>query len=105
MLKIFKYLKAKEWTLIVGSIVFIVGQVYLDLKLPDYMAKITTLVQTEGSKTSEIWTTGGKMLLCALGSMILAVIVGYFAARVATSLSKELRKAFLIKRYLFYGGD
>lgn len=101
MLKIFKYLKPKEWTLVVASIVFIVGQVYLDLKLPDYMAKITTLVQTEGSKTSEIWTAGGKMLLCALGSMILAVIVGYFAARVATSLSKELRKGVFDKTLSF----
>lgn len=101
MLKIFNYLKPKEWTLVVASIVFIVGQVYLDLKLPDYMAKITTLVQTEGSKTSEIWTAGGKMLLCALGSMILAVIVGYFAARVATSLSKELRKGVFDKTLSF----
>ncbi|MEQ6353667.1 ABC transporter ATP-binding protein [Lysinibacillus sp. M3] len=101
MLKIFKYLKPKEWTLVVASIVFIVGQVYLDLKLPDYMAKITTLVQTEGSKTSEIWTAGGKMLLCALGSMILAVIVGYFAAKVATSLSKELRKGVFDKTLSF----
>ncbi len=101
MLKIFKYLKPKEWTLIVASIVFIVGQVWLDLKLPDYMAKITTLVQTEGSKTSEIWSAGGKMLLCALGSMILAVVVGYFAARVATSLSKELRKGVFDKTLSF----
>ncbi|MFE3577275.1 ABC transporter ATP-binding protein [Lysinibacillus sp. NPDC059133] len=101
MLKIFKYLKPKEWTLIVASIVFIVGQVWLDLKLPDYMAKITTLVQTEGSKTSEIWTAGGKMLLCALGSMILAIIVGYFAAKVATSLSKELRKGVFNKTLSF----
>ncbi|KOP80210.1 multidrug ABC transporter ATP-binding protein [Lysinibacillus sp. FJAT-14745] len=101
MLKIFKYLKPKEWTLIVASIVFIVGQVWLDLKLPDYMSKITTLVQTEGSETSEIWTAGGKMLLCALGSMILAVIVGYFAARVATSLSKELRKGVFNKTLSF----
>ncbi|MGE7916802.1 ABC transporter ATP-binding protein [Lysinibacillus xylanilyticus] len=101
MLKVFKYLKPKEWTLIVVSIVFIVGQVWLDLKLPDYMSKITTLVQTEGSKTSEIWAAGGKMLLCALGSMILAVIVGYFAARVATSLSKELRKGVFDKTLSF----
>ncbi|QPQ31253.1 ABC transporter ATP-binding protein [Lysinibacillus sp. JNUCC 51] len=101
MLKIFKYLKPKEWTLIVVSIVFIVGQVWLDLKLPDYMAKITTLVQTEGSKTSEIWSAGGKMLLCALGSMILAIIVGYFAAKVATSLSKELRKGVFNKTLSF----
>lgn len=101
MLKIFKYLKPKEWTLIVVSIVFIVGQVWLDLKLPDYMAKITTLVQTEGSKTSEIWSAGGKMLLCALGSMVLAIIVGYFAAKVATSLSKELRKGVFNKTLSF----
>jgi len=101
MLKIFKYLKPKEWMLIIASIVFIVGQVWLDLKLPDYMAKITTLVQIEGSKTSEIWTAGGKMLFCALGSMILAVIVGYFAAKVATSLSKELRKGVFNKTLSF----
>ncbi|QFY03778.1 ATP-binding cassette domain-containing protein (plasmid) [Bacillus cereus] len=101
MLKIFKYLKQKEWILIVASIVFIVGQVWLDLKLPDFMSEITTLVQTKGSETSEIWLAGGKMLLCALGSMILSVVVGYFAARVATSLSKELRKGVFNKTLSF----
>ncbi|WP_306008723.1 ABC transporter ATP-binding protein [Bacillus sp. MMSF_3353] len=101
MLKIFKYLKQKEWILIVASIVFIVGQVWLDLKLPDFMSEITTLVQTNGSETSEIWLAGGKMLLCALGSMILSVVVGYFAARVATSLSKELRKGVFNKTLSF----
>ncbi|PQQ47023.1 ABC transporter ATP-binding protein [Bacillus thuringiensis] len=101
MLKIFKYLKQKEWILIVASIVFITGQVWLDLKLPDFMSEITTLVQTKGSETSEIWLAGGKMLLCALGSMILSVIVGYFAARVATSLSKELRKGVFNKTLSF----
>ncbi|WP_433774131.1 ABC transporter ATP-binding protein [Bacillus wiedmannii] len=101
MLKIFKYLKQKEWMLIVASIVFIVGQVWLDLKLPDFMSEITTLVQTKGSETSDIWVAGGKMLLCALGSMVLSVIVGYFAARVATSLSKELRKGVFDKTLSF----
>ncbi|EJS68707.1 ABC transporter ATP-binding protein [Bacillus cereus] len=101
MLKIFKYLKQKEWMLIVASIVFIVGQVWLDLKLPDFMSEITTLVQTKGSETSDIWVAGGKMLLCALGSMVLSVIVGYFAARVATSLSKELRKGVFEKTLSF----
>ncbi|MDT3496994.1 ABC transporter ATP-binding protein/permease [Bacillus toyonensis] len=101
MLKIFKYLKQKEWIFIVASIVFIVGQVWLDLKLPDFMSEITTLVQTNGSETSEIWLAGGKMLLCALGSMILSVVVGYFAARVATSLSKELRKGVFNKTLSF----
>lgn len=101
MLKIFKYLKPKEWTLMVASIVFVVGQVWLDLKLPDFMSEITTLLQTKGSKAIEIWTAGGKMLLCALGSMTLSVIVGYFGARIATSLSKELRKRIFDKTLSF----
>ncbi|GGE64052.1 ABC transporter ATP-binding protein [Priestia taiwanensis] len=101
MLKIFKYLQAREWAFIVISIVFIVGQVWLDLKLPDFMSEITMLVQTTGSTTSEVWATGGKMLLCALGSMILSFIVGYFAAMVATSLSKELRKGVFNKTLSF----
>ncbi|HHL0974570.1 TPA: ABC transporter ATP-binding protein [Bacillus cereus] len=101
MLKIFKYFKQKEWIFIVASIVFITGQVWLDLKLPDFMSEITTLVQTKGSETSEVWAAGGKMLLCALGSMILSVVVGYFAARVATSFSKELRKCVFDKTLSF----
>ncbi|WP_042472536.1 ABC transporter ATP-binding protein [Bacillus ndiopicus] len=101
MFKLFKYLKPREWTLISISIVLIVGQVWLDLKLPDYMAKITTLVQTPGSATNEIWRAGGMMLLCALSSTILAIIVGYFSAMVATSLSKTLRKTLFEKTLSF----
>jgi len=91
MLKIFKYLKSKEWALILISTAFIVAQVWLDLKLPDYMSEITILVQTPGSAMGEIWTAGGYMVLCALGSLVSAVIVGLFAARVAATLSKRLR--------------
>ncbi len=74
-----------------GCIVFIVGQVWLDLKLPDYMSAVTTLVQTEGSSLSEILTQGGYMLLCALGSGLFSVVVGFFAAKTAAGLSKTLR--------------
>ena len=91
MVKIFKYLKRNEWLLVLVSIVFIVTQVWLDLKLPDYMAEITTLIQTEGTGTSELVVPGLYMLLCAIGSMVAAIIVGFFAAKVAAGLSMRLR--------------
>lgn len=68
---------------------FIVVQVWLDLKLPDYMSSITTLVQTEGSAMNDILTLGGYMLLCALGSVAASVIVGYFAVKVAAECQTE----------------
>jgi ATP-binding cassette subfamily B protein len=74
-----------------ASLVFTVFQVWLDLKMPEYMAEITRLVQTEGSEMSEIWREGGKMLLCAAGSFTGAVAVGFFAARISASFSKRLR--------------
>ena len=97
MFKIFKYLKAKEWRLIGVSIVFIVTQVWLDLKLPDYMSEITKLTQTPGSEMIEIWRAGGWMLLCALGSLASAIIVGFLAARVALSFSQRLRSMLFNK--------
>lgn len=92
MQKVLKYLNRQQWFYVAVSIVFIVGQVWLDLKLPDYMAAITTLVQTEGSAMKDILVQGGYMLLCALGSMAFSVIVGYFAAKTAAGLSKTLRE-------------
>ena len=63
MLKIFKNFKGKEWILLIISIAFVVSQVWLDLKLPDYMSEITQLVQTPGSEMSEILTSGGWMCI------------------------------------------
>lgn len=91
MQKVLKYLNKRQWCYIAISILFIVGQVWLDLKLPDYMSAITTLVETEGSAMSDILTQGGYMLLCALGSVVFSVIVGYLAAKVAAGLAKTLR--------------
>ena len=91
MLKIFKKFKGKEWLLLSISVVFIVLQVWLDLRLPDYMSDITRLVQTQGSEMSEILTTGGWMLLCALGSLIASVIVAALAAKIASNFSATLR--------------
>ena len=91
MLKILKYLTKKDWLFVLCSFVFVVAQVYLDLKLPDYMSEITRLVQTPNSEISEILSAGGYMLLCAFGSLIAAFIVGYFAAKIASNLSWKLR--------------
>ena len=91
MLKILKRLSGKEWLQAGISLLFIVAQVWLDLKLPDYMSEITRLTQTEGSALADIWTAGGYMLLCALGSVAASVIVGFFAARIAASFSRRLR--------------
>ncbi|NLL31304.1 MAG: ABC transporter ATP-binding protein [Clostridiales bacterium] len=97
MVKILKYLKSKDWIFVFISLLFIVGQVWLDLKLPDYMSEITLLIQTEGSQMSEIWKTGGYMLLCAFGSLISAIVVGYFIAQIAAGLSRTLRSEIFSK--------
>jgi ATP-binding cassette subfamily B multidrug efflux pump len=97
MIRIFKYLKPKEWLMALFSLIFVMVQVWLDLKSPDYMSEITMLVQTPGSAMSEIWLAGGKMLLCTLGSLASAVIVGYFAARIAAAFSKRLRSLLFNK--------
>lgn len=92
MLKIMKYMRKKDWLLVLISTVFIFTQVFLDLKLPDYMADITQLVETAGSKMGDIMSKGGWMLLCALGSVLSSVIVACFAARIAANLCKRLRE-------------
>lgn len=97
MIRIFKYLKPKEWMMALFSLIFVVVQVWLDLKLPDYMSEITMLVQTPGSAMGDIWLAGGKMLLCTLGSLAAAVIVGFFAARIAAAFSKRLRSLLFNK--------
>lgn len=97
MLKIFKYLKKKELIMVAASILFIVGQVWLDLKLPDYMSEITKLVTTEGSHISDVLTEGAKMLFCALGSVAMSVIVVFFAAKIAAGFSKRLRSMLFKK--------
>lgn len=91
MLRILKHLRWKEWLLVAACVVLIVGQVQLDLALPDYMSEITHLVQTEGSQMRDILLAGGKMLLCALGSMLLTVCTTFFTAQIASRFSARLR--------------
>lgn len=92
MIKLLKRLKPKQWLCILFSIALIVLQVYLDLKLPDYMSSITKLVQTEGSLIKDVLIEGSKMLACAFGSLLSAVAVSYFVTRVAAAFSRDLRK-------------
>lgn len=91
MFKLFRNLTKKDVAFLLFAVVFIVAQVWLDLKLPDYMSEITVLVQTEGSELGEIIAAGAKMLACALGSLISAVAVAVSAAGVGVSFSANLR--------------
>ncbi len=97
MLKLLRYLKRKEWLFFLLSLVFIAAQVWLDLKLPDYMSEITKLVETEGSAMNDIWTAGGMMLLCSLGSLASSVAVCFLASNIAAGFSKRLRNAMYYK--------
>lgn len=97
MTKLLRYMKGREWLFFLVSLVFIISQVWLDLKLPDYMSEITTLVETEGSAMADIWASGGKMLLCSLGSLASSIIVCYLASSIAASFSRRLRAAMFDK--------
>ena len=97
MIKIFKYLNKKQWFQILLSLVFIVTQVFLDLKIPDYMSKITMYVESPGHTVSDIIGEGKWMLLCAFGSLLSAIIVGYLASKISASFSKNLRSRIFSK--------
>lgn len=92
MFKLFKNLTKKDVITILISVVLIVFQVWLDLKLPDYMSEITSLVQTEGSTINDILVQGGYMLACAGGSLIAMIIVGYLTSSVSANFSRTLGK-------------
>ncbi len=92
MFKLLKRLSRKDVGLIIISFIFIIFQVWVDLKLPDYMSEITVLIQTEGSAMSDILLQGGYMLLCALGSLVSSIIVGFFASFIAANFSRNIRK-------------
>lgn len=97
MLGLFKRLKWKDWLLIGISVGLIVVQVWLELKMPDYTKALTTMVQDGSATMSGVWENGGYMLLCALGSLISAVICSILISRVASSFSRTLRKELFDK--------
>lgn len=91
MIKLLKNLPKRNWFMMLFAIGFIVLQVWLDLTIPDYMADITALVQTDGSKMADIMAAGGKMLLCAFGSLAATVVVAIISSRIASDFSAVLR--------------
>ena len=97
MLKLIKNFGKKDWLLVFLSFILIFLQVWLELKMPDYMAEITKLVETEGSKIEDILINGSMMMLCAFGSLISAVIVGYLIANLTANFSKNIRKKLFSK--------
>lgn len=105
MIRLFKNLKLKDWLLFFVAVLFIVSQVYLDLKMPDYMSKITTLVQTAGSEMKDILLNGGYMLLCAFGSLVAAILVGFLMARVSSDFSLNTRSRLYRKVESLSSGD
>ena len=92
MFKLLKNLQKKDWIVVIITFVLVFAQVWLELKMPDYMSQITRLVQTEGSQMSEILKNGGYMMLCAFGSLLAAVITGYMTSIVASNFSMRVRK-------------
>lgn len=97
MIKLLKKMKKKELLMIFVAVMLIVFQVWVDLKMPDYMSEITRLVQTDGSKMTDILKNGGYMLLCALLSLGSAILVGYLTSNVSAIFSKNVRKELFDK--------
>ena len=97
MITLLKKMRRREKLMALLCVLLVLGQVYFDLAMPDYMSELTVMIQTPGSVQSEIWRVGGKMLGCALLSMALAVIAGYFAAQTAAGFSYSVREKIFDK--------
>ena len=97
MFKLLKNFTKKEWLVTFISFVLIFIQVWLELKMPDYMSEITKLVQTQGSKMQDILINGGYMLLCAFGSLLAAIFTGYITSKLSSKFAKNLRKKIFSK--------
>ncbi|MBR1717988.1 MAG: ABC transporter ATP-binding protein [Bacilli bacterium] len=97
MIKILKSLNKKDYLIVLVSFMLIIFQVWLDLKLPDYMSEITRLVQSENATVSDIMRQGFYMLSCAFGSLISAIIVGYLTSKLSATLSYKIRERLFKK--------
>lgn len=104
MFRLLKHLKKREWLFALCAVAFIVAQVWLDLKMPDYMNTITQIAQGGINaetgvqyEMSDIWANGGYMLLCAIGSMICSIITSFFVVNIAADFSARLRETLYTK--------
>ena len=91
MIKLLRRMRPREWAMALVCAVLVVGQIYFDLTLPDYMTDLTALIKTPGSATADIVRVGGKMLGCTLASAVLAILCGFLAAKVAAGFSYTVR--------------
>ena len=97
MIKLMKNFNKRDILIIISCILIMISQVWIELRLPEYMSSITRLIQTDGSTMKEILTQGGHMLLCALGSMLTAVMIGYLSSKLSASFSLRLREKIFKK--------
>ena len=97
MRKLIKNFTKKEFGVMLIVLLLVIAQVYLELKMPDYMSEVTKLVQTEGSKMHDIIINGCYMLACAFGSLVSAVIVGYLVANLSSTFSMKIREQIFKK--------
>lgn len=97
MIKLFKNINLKEWIMILICLILVFIQVWLELKMPDYMSQITILLQSEGSKINDILIKGGYMLLCAFGSLISAIITIFILTIISSKFAQRLRKKVFSK--------
>lgn len=97
MITLLRKMKPREWITAAVCFVLILGQIFFDLTMPEFMSRLTVLIQTPGSQQAEIWLVGLKMLGCALASLLLTVICGYFTAQIASGFSRSLRSALFDK--------
>ena len=91
MFKLFRSMTKREAALAAAALAFVVVQVWLELRIPDYMNDITKLVQTGDNAISAVLRSGGKMLLCAFGSLLASVVVAFAASRIASNFGAALR--------------
>lgn len=92
MLKLLKYMKNRERWMVLGCIALIIGQIYFDLTMPDYMSDLTVLINTPGSEMADILSVGAKMLGCTLASAALAISCGFLTSRIAAGYSFAVRE-------------
>ena len=97
MIKLLKKMRGKEWLMAGLCVIFVLGQIYFDLSLPDYMSNLTVLINTPGSTMSDILSTGMQMLGCTLASAVLCVMCGFLTAKVAAGYSFSVREAVFNK--------
>lgn len=105
MIRLFRQMSRRDRWLVLLCVLLVGGQVYFDLTLPDYTKEITTLISTESSALADYFSAGGKMLACALCSALLAVVVGFFSARIASDFSFDIREKLFEKVSAFGSGE